>query len=160
MTVNELLARTPAKIALIAHDGKKQELVSWAKKNKKLLSQHYLYGTGNTGALITQETGLFVSCFKSGPLGGDQQIGAKIVEGTLDALIFFWDPLSNAPHEHDVKALERIAVLYNIPAAFNQATADFIFSDPRWLNKYETIRTPLPLKESMKESMCRTHAMT
>ena len=144
------------KIAIIAHDGKKQELVSWAKKNKKLLSQHYLYGTGNTGALIAKETGLFVSCFKSGPLGGDQQIGAKIAEGELDALVFFWDPLNAAPHDHDVKALVRIAVLYDIPAAYNRATADFIFSAPYWFPDYEDTGSALPLDGKLKDKQEHT----
>lgn len=113
-------------IVLIAHDNRKQDLVKWVKKNNDALSQHVLCGTGTTAALIQAETGLTVKGYRSGPLGGDQQIGAKIVEGEIDMMIFFWDPLSMQPHDPDVKALLRIAVLYDIPVANNQATADFL----------------------------------
>ena len=133
MTVNGLIAR--AKIALVAHDAKKRELLTWVKENKEILHFHDLFATGNTGALIAQETGLSVSRYQSGPYGGDQQIGARITEGALDVLVFFWDPLSAAPHDHDVKALMRIAVLYNVPSAYNRATADFIFSASHWYSK-------------------------
>ncbi len=126
MTGKGLIARTPARIALVAHDGRKQALLTWVKEQQELLSRHYLYGTGTTGELITRETGLIVSCFKSGPLGGDQQIGAKIVDNEIDMLVFFWDPLNVAPHDADVKALLRIAVLCDIPTACNHATADFL----------------------------------
>ena len=126
-------------IALVAHDNRKKDLVEWAKKNKAILSQHFLYGTGTTGALITKETGLPVRTYKSVPLGGDQQIGARIVEGDIDFLIFFWDPLEAQPHDPDVKALLRIAVLWDIPVANNQASADFIFSSPLVHEEYERI---------------------
>ncbi len=154
MTVNGLIARAPVKIALVAHNDKKRELLDWVKEKKNILSQHCLFATGNTGELITKETGLFVSCFNSGPLGGDQQIGAKISEGGIDILVFFWDPLHAAPHDHDVKALMRIAVLYNIPCAYNSATADFIFSSPQWSCEKEDVRaSSLSAKRSFKRKL-------
>jgi methylglyoxal synthase len=120
----------PAKkrIALVAHDGRKDDLVEWAKHNRAELAQHELYGTGGTGALIEKETGLNVNRFLSGPLGGDQQIGAAIATRELDMLVFFWDPLEPQPHDPDVKALLRLAVLHNIPTASNRATADFLIT--------------------------------
>jgi methylglyoxal synthase len=120
--------KKPKRIALIAHDGKKQQMVEWAAINKELLSQHFLSGTGTTGTLIQQATGLPIKLYKSGPLGGDQQIGALIADGELDILIFLWDPLEAQPHDVDVKALLRLAVVYDIPVANNLATADCIIS--------------------------------
>lgn len=113
-------------IALVAHDGKKKELVEWCDKNKEILKGHFLCGTGTTARLIAERTGLPVKAYNSGPLGGDQQIGAKIVEGKIDFMIFLWDPLEAQPHDPDVKALLRIAVVYDIPIANNLATADFM----------------------------------
>lgn len=113
-------------IALIAHDGKKQEMLKWCKKNKSILEQHRLCGTGTTARMITDQVGLQVKGYNSGPLGGDQQIGAKIVEGSIDMVIFFSDPLAAQPHDPDVKALLRIAQVYDIPIANNISTADFI----------------------------------
>lgn len=113
-------------IALVAHDGKKKELVAWCDKNKDILKSHFLCGTGTTARLISEKTGLPVRAYNSGPLGGDQQIGAKIVEGQIDFMIFLWDPLEAQPHDPDVKALLRIAVVYDIPIANNLATADFM----------------------------------
>ena len=115
-------------IALIAHDGKKAEMIEWCAKHKELLSQHFLCGTGTTARMITDRTGLPVRGYNSGPLGGDQQIGAKVVEGQVDLIIFFSDPLTAQPHDPDVKALLRIAQVYDIPIANNKATADFLMT--------------------------------
>ena len=113
-------------IALIAHDGKKQEMLQWCVRNKEILERHMLCGTGTTARMITEHVGLDVKGYNSGPLGGDQQIGAKIVEGKIDMVIFFSDPLAAQPHDPDVKALLRIAQVYDIPIANNISTADFI----------------------------------
>lgn len=115
-------------IALIAHDGKKDEMVAWADKKKDILKNHFLCGTGTTARIISDKTGLPVKAYNSGPLGGDQQIGARIVEGGIDFVVFLWDPLESQPHDPDVKALLRIAVVYNIPIANNIATADFLIN--------------------------------
>ncbi len=115
------------KIALVAHDNRKQDLLEWVNENKEKLRTHKLFGTGSTSKLIKKEIGIEVKSYKSGPLGGDQQIGSKISEGKIDFMIFFWDPLTSQPHDPDVKALLRIAVLYDIPVAMNRATADFLF---------------------------------
>ncbi|MDD3360457.1 MAG: methylglyoxal synthase [Hespellia sp.] len=113
-------------IALIAHDGKKKELVAWCDKNQEILKSHFLCGTGTTARLIAEKTGLPVKGYNSGPLGGDQQVGAKIAEGAIDFVIFLSDPLEAQPHDPDVKALLRIAQVYDIPMANNLATADFM----------------------------------
>jgi methylglyoxal synthase len=125
------------RLALIAHDNCKGELLEWARYNRGTLADHDLYATGTTGGLLTSELGLPVVRFASGPLGGDQQVGAAIVEGRLDFVIFFWDPLEPHPHDVDVKALLRIAVVYNIPIACNRSTADFLLSSPLMQKKYE-----------------------
>ena len=124
------------RIALIAHDNRKIDLLEWAKYNRELLAKHELFGTGTTGSLIENELKIPVTKFKSGPLGGDLQTGAKIAEGEIDFLIFFWDPLEPMPHDPDVKALLRIAVVYNIPVACIRASADFIFSSPLMSSEY------------------------
>ncbi len=125
------------RIALIAHDNKKSDLLDWARFNRGTLSRHFLFGTGTTGELLAKELDLPVTRFASGPLGGDQQIGAAIAEGKLDLLIFFWDPLEPQPHDPDIKALLRLAVLYNIPTACNRSTADFIISSPLMEREYD-----------------------
>jgi methylglyoxal synthase len=117
-------------IALIAHDNRKQDLVEWARFNRGLLAAHDLSATGATGSILARELDLDIARVRSGPLGGDQQVGARIAEGDLDLLIFFWDPLEPHPHDVDVKALLRIAVVYNIPVACNRASADFMISSP------------------------------
>jgi methylglyoxal synthase len=124
-------------IVLIAHDSCKKDMLEWVKFNRAVLREHRLFATGTTGALITQHSDLDVHRFKSGPLGGDQQVGARISDGVLDILIFFWDPLEPQPHDPDVKALLRIAVLYNIPTACNRSTADFLVASPLFHGEYE-----------------------
>ncbi len=126
-------------VVLIAHDSRKQDLLEWVQYNVPVLREHRLFATGTTGGLVQAATGLPVHRFRSGPLGGDQQVGARIAEGALDVLIFFWDPLEPQPHDPDVKALLRIAVLYNIPTACNRATADFLVSSPLMEKDYDRI---------------------
>lgn len=124
-------------IALIAHDNKKADLINWCEENKEILKNHFLCGTGTTARMITDKTNLPVRGYNSGPLGGDQQIGAKIVEGKVDLIIFFSDPLTAQPHDPDVKALLRIAQVYDIPIANNKATADFIIKSEYMSSEYE-----------------------
>ncbi|EOR28159.1 MULTISPECIES: methylglyoxal synthase [Clostridium] len=125
------------KIALIAHDNRKSALIEWAEENKEMLSKHILCGTGTTASLISEKTGLKVQGFKSGPMGGDQQIGAAIVNGEIDLMVFFWDPLTSQPHDPDVKALLRIAVLYDVAIAMSKSTADFLLSSNKFNEEYE-----------------------
>ena len=127
------------KIALVAHDNKKQDLFDWAKYNVRLLAQHDLYATGTTGAVLEEELDLSIHKLESGPLGGDQQIGAKISEGDVDFVIFFWDPLEPLPHDPDIKALLRIAVVWNIPVACNRSSADFMISSPLMAGVYQRL---------------------
>jgi methylglyoxal synthase len=122
--------QTRKHIALIAHDNRKGDLIEWARFNRGTLARHDLHATGTTGALLSNELGLTVHRFLSGPLGGDQQVGAAIAEGRIDLVIFFWDPLEPQPHDVDVKALLRIAVVHNVPIACNRSTADFVLSSP------------------------------
>lgn len=124
------------RIALIAHDGRKHDLLEWVTKNKAALENHDLCGTGTTGGLIAKHCGLQVTRYKSGPLGGDQQIGALISNMELDIMIFFWDPMAAQPHDVDVKALLRMSVLYNVAVACNRASADFLISSPLLHDNY------------------------
>jgi methylglyoxal synthase len=126
-------------IALIAHDNKKGDLAEWARFNRAELAQHDLVATGTTGQLLSEQLGLPVTCLRSGPLGGDQQIGARIADGDVDILIFFWDPLEPHPHDPDVKALLRLAVAWNIPVACNRASADFVISSPLFARRYDRL---------------------
>ncbi len=125
------------KIALIAHDSKKRDLINWCIKNKDILVNHKLHGTGTTARMITDHVGLKVKGYASGPLGGDQQIGAKIVENTIDFIIFFSDPLEAQPHDPDVKALLRLAQVYDVPIATNKSTADFMITSKFMSRRYE-----------------------
>ena len=125
------------RIALIAHDNRKRDLLEWARYNRGTLSRHQLYATGTTGTQVGAELDLPVTLFLSGPLGGDQQVGAGVAEGRIDFVIFFWDPLEPQPHDVDVKALLRIAVVYNVPIACNRASADFMLSSPLMDTEYE-----------------------
>lgn len=127
------------RIALIAHDSKKDDLLEWVKFNRGALVDHEIFATGTTGWLLERELGVKVNRMQSGPLGGDLQIGARIAEGEIDFLVFFWDPLEAQPHDPDVKALLRLAVLWNIPAATNRASADFMFSSHLMNEDYDRI---------------------
>lgn len=124
------------RIALIAHDGKKDELIEWCERNKFILEKHNLCGTGTTAKMISNKTGLLVKGYSSGPLGGDQQIGAKIVEGYIDIVIFFSDPLEAQPHDPDIKALQRLTQVYDIPIAINRASADFMITSKFMNDEY------------------------
>ena len=127
------------RIALIALHGRKPDLLEWVKFNREILAKHDLCATGTTGAMIAEETGLEIHRYQSGPLGGDQQIGSRISEGEIDFMVFFWDPLEQQPHDPDIKALLRLAVLYNIPTACNRSTADFLISSPFMEEAYDRL---------------------
>jgi methylglyoxal synthase len=137
MPYRSIVTARRKRIALIAHDNLKPDILEWATYNRGTLSRHDLFGTGTTGRMISAELGLTVHRFRSGPLGGDQQVGASVAEGKIDFIIFFWDPLAPHPHDVDVKALLRVAVVYNVPIACNRATADFLLSSPLMDEEYE-----------------------
>ena len=124
-------------IALVAHDSKKSALAEWVHYNRELLREHRLFATGTTGALLEEKFGIDINKLQSGPLGGDLQLGAKIVDGEIDFVIFFWDPLQSQPHDPDVKALLRVAVVWNVPIACNRASADMMISSPLMTEAYE-----------------------
>jgi methylglyoxal synthase len=139
MSHQKIAMELDKKIALVAHDNKKRDLVEWAKYNRDLLAHHKVYATGTTGEILERELGFEVKKLQSGPLGGDQQVGAKIADGEIDFLIFFWDPLEPMPHDPDVKALLRLAVVWNIPIACNRASADFMISSPLMDGEYDRL---------------------
>ena len=140
------------RIALIAHDHKKEDLLEWVRFNRETLLKHKLYATGTTGKMLEEELNLKLTIFESGPLGGDLQIGARIAEGEIDFLIFFWDPLAPLPHDPDVKALLRVAAVWNIPIACNRASADFLISSPLMGQEYQRL---LPDYESYRQRFNR-----
>jgi len=139
MTYKTISMDPDKKIALVAHDNKKRDLIEWAKFNRDLLAHHKIFATGTTGALLERELDFPINKLQSGPLGGDQQIGARIVDNEIDFLIFFWDPLEQQAHDPDVKALLRMAVVWNIPIACDRSTADFIISSPLMDTAYDRI---------------------
>ena len=136
--MNKRKLNSRKRIALVAHDNKKDDLIEWAIYNKTTLSKHRLYATGTTGIMMEKALDLSITKLLSGPLGGDQQIGSKIAEGKIDVLIFFWDPMEAQPHDPDIKALLRVAVTWNIPIACDRSTADFILTSPLMHEDYET----------------------
>ena len=136
MKRKEIIIGQKKNIALVAHDNKKENLLEWVRFNKNTLQKHILFATGTTGKLLEDELDSKITIFESGPLGGDQQVGSRISEGKIDFLIFFWDPLESQSHDPDVKALLRMAVVWNIPTACNRASADFLISSPLMSQKY------------------------
>jgi methylglyoxal synthase len=141
------------RVALVAHDGQKQSLIEWAKFNRNTLFEHEIWATGTTGGLLEAALDFPISKLQSGPLGGDQQIGAMIVEGKIDFLIFFWDPLEPQPHDPDVKALLRMSVVWNVPTACDRSTADFLISSPLMHRAYERL---VPDYEGYRQRKLRT----
>ena len=139
MAHRKLIMKPDKKIALVAHDNMKQDLVEWAKFNRDLLAHHEVYATGTTGEMLERELGFEIIKLQSGPLGGDQQVGALIVSDEINFLIFFWDPLEPMPHDPDVKALLRMAAVWNIPIACNRASADFMISSPLMDSEYSRL---------------------
>jgi len=160
MTNNRPQMKPNKRIALVAHDNKKQDLVEWAKFNRDLLAHHDVYATGTTGEMLERELGFTITKLQSGPLGGDMQIGAMIANDEINFLIFFWDPLEPMPHDPDVKALLRMAAVWNIPIACNRSSADFMISSPlmdseynRLVPDYESYRTrKIPVVETTNKS--------
>lgn len=153
MADSQRILKPNKKVALVAHDHKKDELLRWALANKDKLAKHKLYATGTTGKILEDALGQYITKFLSGPLGGDQQIGAMIAEGKLDILIFFWDPMEAQPHDPDVKALLRLSAVYNLPMACNEATADFLFSSAYMTEQYDAAQIDYTqyLKRSLPE---------
>ena len=145
------------RLALVAHDHRKRDLLEWARHNANLLAGHHLVATGTTGRLLADELGLDVERLHSGPLGGDLQIGARITEGLVDLLVFFWDPLEPQPHDPDVKALLRIAVVWNLPVACNRASADFLITSPLLGSTYERSLSPDLRAEGAQRSVQQPH---
>jgi methylglyoxal synthase len=139
VTIKKIAMEHDKKIALVAHDNKKRDLLEWAKYNRDLLAHHVVYATGTTGDMLEKELGFPIKKLQSGPLGGDLEIGARIAEKKIDFLIFFWDPLEPMPHDTDVKALLRMAVVWNIPIACNRASADFMISSPLMDGEYDRL---------------------
>ncbi len=139
MRYHSISMQPKKRIALVAHDNKKRDLLEWARFNRDLLAQHELFATGTTGELLEDALGVPVTKLQSGPLGGDQQVGAKIADNQIDSMVFFWDPLAPQPHDTDVKALLRIAVVWNVPVACNRATADFVISSPLMHGAYDRL---------------------
>jgi methylglyoxal synthase len=152
MTARSISLEPRKRIALVAHDNKKRDLLEWARFNRDLLARHELFATGTTGKMLEEALETPVEKLQSGPLGGDQQIGAKIAEGSIDFVIFFWDPLEPQPHDPDVKALLRIAFVWNIPVACNRASADFMISSPLMDEAYDRL---LPDYEGYRERLKR-----
>ncbi len=139
MANKKIVMKPDKRIALVAHDNKKQDLIEWAKFNRDLLAHHEVYATGTTGDMLERELGFEVTKLQSGPLGGDEQVGAMIVDDQVNFLIFFWDPLEPMPHDPDVKALLRMAAVWNIPIACNRASADFMISSPLMDGEYNRL---------------------
>jgi methylglyoxal synthase len=139
MTDKGISMQPNKRIALVAHDNKKPNLLEWARYNRELLAHHTIFATGTTGEILEKELNLPITKLKSGPLGGDQQVGARIADNEIDFLIFFWDPLEQQPHDPDVKALLRMAVVWNIPTACNRSSADFMISSPLMDSEYERL---------------------
>ncbi|MCL4528794.1 MAG: methylglyoxal synthase [Chloroflexi bacterium] len=160
MSAKQITMQPNKRIALVAHDNKKQDLVEWAKFNRDLLAHHEVFATGTTGEMLERELGFEIIKLQSGPLGGDQQIGAMIVDDTINFLIFFWDPLEPMPHDPDVKALLRMAAVWNIPIACNRASADFMISSPLMDSEYNRLvpdydgyrKRKIPVPEAMHKS--------
>ena len=150
MARKELKMERQKRLALVAHDNKKDDMLAWASKHHELLTRHVLYATGTTGSVLERELGLEIIKLQSGPLGGDQQIGARISEDEINILIFFWDPLEAQPHDPDVKALLRMATVWNIPVATTVASADFMIVSPLMDTVYTRV---LPDFEEYKERM-------